>query len=144
MTEQSATGTSAPVPEVVARYAAYLYAKTHLTAEITVNSDHAQAQVAADDKALVLVFRCRAKDEWSLRSAEVQRGAQTATFVRRQVAEATAAFLGEEPLTSAFPSRKGQTCLLTNTPGAARPTRSRPVAPFSACVASCPPARSSR
>ena len=51
------------------------------------------------DAALVLVFRCGGTGEWSLRRAEVQCGAHTATFARGQVAKATAVFLGHEPLT---------------------------------------------
>jgi hypothetical protein len=96
----------APVPEVVGRYAAYLRAKMHVTAEITVNTDRADVRVVTGDCALVLVFRCRGHDEWSLRSGGVQRGAQTTTFARGQVAKATAVFLGDEPLTRHFPARR--------------------------------------
>jgi hypothetical protein len=78
-----------------------------VTPEITVNSDQADVRISIGGSALVLEFRCRANKEWSLSSAEVQHGAQTATFPRGQLADATAAFLGHEPLTPASPSRKG-------------------------------------
>lgn len=106
MNQQGTPSTSGPVPEAVRRYAAYLYAKADLTAEITVDRDQADVRVSIGDTALVLVFRCCGKDEWSLRSAEVQRGAQTATFARGQVAKATAMFLGDKPLTPDFPAAK--------------------------------------
>ncbi|HEY5986872.1 MAG TPA: hypothetical protein VIV12_10920 [Streptosporangiaceae bacterium] len=110
MTQQGTLGDVAPVPEVVGRYAAYLYAKAHLEAEITADTDRAQVRIATGGRALVLGFRRSGQGEWSLRRAEVQRGAQTATFTRGQVAKATALFLGDEPLTPGSPGWKGHRC----------------------------------
>ncbi len=46
---------------------------------------------------VVAVFGCR-KRNWSLRSIEVRRGEQTATFTRGELAKANAALLGYESL----------------------------------------------
>ena len=48
-------------------------------------------------KVFVAVFGCR-KRNWSLRSIEVRRGEQTATFTRGELAKAIAALLGHELL----------------------------------------------
>jgi len=79
---------------VVRRYRAYLCAKIHVTPDTTVDADQAVVRVSIDDAVLVLAFRCSGKNEWSLRSAEVQRGTQTAAFARGQLARATAVLLG--------------------------------------------------
>ncbi len=106
MNQQNTPGKSAPVPTAVGRYAAYLCGKTYITPETTVDGDHADVRVSTGDAALVLVFRCGGTGEWSLRRAEVQCGAHTATFARGQVAKATAVFLGHEPLTPDVPAGK--------------------------------------
>jgi len=108
VTQQATADGGAPVPAVVSQYAAYLQAKAQVTPEITVNGDRADVRISIGDSAIVLAFRCPGK-EWALHSAEVQRGTQTATFTRGQLARATAAFLSHEPPTSASPSRKGGT-----------------------------------
>jgi hypothetical protein len=107
---QQATADGSPqVPAVVSQYAAYLRAKAQVTPEITVNGDRADVRISIGDSAIVLAFRCPGNKEWALHSAEVQRGTQTATFTRGQLAHATAAFLSHEPSTSTSPSRKGGT-----------------------------------
>ena len=108
MTWQGTADGGAPVPAVVSQYAAYLQAKAQVTPEITVNGNQADVRISTGDSAIVLEFRCPGK-EWTLHSAEVQRGAQTATFSRGQLANATAAFLGHQSLTPPSPSREGST-----------------------------------
>jgi hypothetical protein len=103
VTQQRTSGDSVVVPGVVGRYAAYLCARTHVTPQTAVDGDQAVVRVSIDDAVLVLAFRCSGKNEWSLRSAEVQRGTQTAAFTRGQLARATAVLLGHEPLTPACP-----------------------------------------
>jgi hypothetical protein len=104
-----ALSNSVQVPALVSNYAAYLRARTHVIPEITVSGDRADVCVSVGDSVLVLVFRCSSQDDWSLRSAEVRRGAQTASFTCGQIVRATAALLGHEPL-----NPEGQTCLLTS------------------------------
>lgn len=109
MTQQATAGDSSPVPAVVSQYAAYLQAKAQVTPETTVNGNQADVRISIGGSTLVLEFRCTGNKEWTMHSAEVQRGAQSVTFPRGQLAKATAAFLGHEPLTPASPSGKGGT-----------------------------------
>ena len=87
---------SAPVPTVVRHYAAYLQAKAHITPETSINGGKADVRISTGEKALLLVFDFR-KKKWSLRSVEVRRGEQTASFTRGELAKAIAALLGHEP-----------------------------------------------
>jgi hypothetical protein len=48
----------------------------------------------------VAVFACR-KKTWSLRSIEIRRGQQCATFTRSELAKAIATLLGEQPMAPA-------------------------------------------
>ncbi len=80
------------VSQVIASYAAYLHASTHLAPETTVAGDHAQLNISVGDKTLVLTFHLRSR-EWTLHKAELRRRGQTATFTRGELAEAVAALL---------------------------------------------------
>jgi len=83
----------APIPQVVASYAAYLRTRTHAEPEITVRSDQAEVAVTAGDKTLVLAFRQRNRG-WALHNAGLRLGGHSVTFSRGQLAEAVAALLG--------------------------------------------------
>lgn len=88
---QALRGDPAPVPEVIASYAAYLRIRTRAEPQITARAASAEVSVAAGGKTLVLAFRYSKK--WALRSAGLRHGAQTVTFSRGELAEAMAALL---------------------------------------------------
>jgi len=71
------------VPQVIASYAAYLHTRTHLAPETTVTGENAQLIVSVDDKTLMLALDLRSR-AWSLRSAELRRDQDIATFTRRR------------------------------------------------------------
>ena len=107
MNQQQATpGDSVPVPQVVESYAGYLRAKAHVMPN-TVDGGQAVVNVSIGESALVLIFRCRGEQEWSLRGAEVRRGEQATAFARGDLADVVATLLGHEPASSCFRSRKG-------------------------------------
>lgn len=90
--QRAASAGPGVVPRVVASYAVYLHARTRAVPEATVVGDRAGLVLAVGDTTLVLEFGCRGRD-WSLRSAEVRSGEQTATFARGELAAAVTALL---------------------------------------------------
>ncbi len=88
---------SAPVPAMVCHYAAYMRAWLQVTPETSVTGNRAELRLNFGKKMFVAVFGCRKKN-WSLRHVEIRRGEQIATFTPGELAKATAALLGYEPL----------------------------------------------
>lgn len=88
-----------PLPALVCHYAAYLGTWLQVTPETRVDGNQAELRLAFGNKMFVAIFGSRKKN-WALRSIEIRRGEQTATFTRGELAKAMAALLGHEPLAS--------------------------------------------
>lgn len=99
------TGESASIPALVAHYAAFLQTWVQVTPETSLNGNLAEVRLRFSDRVFVAVFGCR-KKTWSLRSIEIRRGKQAATFTRRELAKAIATLLGEQPMAPAPRSAK--------------------------------------
>jgi hypothetical protein len=85
---------------MVCHYAAYLQTWAQATPEARVNGNRAELRLNFGKKTFVVVFGCRKKN-WSLRSLEISRGQQVATFGAGELVKAMAALLGSEPMAPA-------------------------------------------
>ncbi len=81
-----------PLPEVIASYTAYLHARTHAQSKTTISGDHADINISIGEKTMALAFQRHGR-QWSLASAELRHGGQTATFTRGRLTEAVTALL---------------------------------------------------
>jgi len=107
---------------LVCHHAAYLRAWLHVTPETSVDGNQAELRLHFGTKTFAAIFGCR-KKTWTLRSIEVRRGEQTATFTRGELVKAMATLLGQEPMAPAPQAIKASSRPQTNATLRERRTR---------------------